>query len=57
MDRRKSIKALVIGTVSTGALLDACKNKKEGTPDTPKEAVKEEPGLIAWPKKKYMKMS
>jgi len=45
MDRRKSIKTLVIGTVSTGALLDACKNKKEGTPATPKEAVKEEPGI------------
>jgi gluconate 2-dehydrogenase gamma chain len=45
MDRRKSIKALVVGTVSTGALLDACKNKKEGTPATPREAVKEEPGI------------
>src|SRR6476659_2451553 len=45
MDRRKSIKTLVIGTVSTGALLDACKNKKEGNPATPKEAVKEEPGI------------
>ncbi len=26
MDRRKSIKALLIGTASTGVLLDACKN-------------------------------
>lgn len=26
MDRRKSIKALIIGTASTGVLLDACKN-------------------------------
>ena len=25
MDRRKSLKALVVGTVSTGVLLDACK--------------------------------
>ncbi len=25
MDRRKSIKALVVGTFSTGVLIDACK--------------------------------
>ena len=29
MDRRKSIKALIIGTASTGVLLDACKNAEE----------------------------
>jgi gluconate 2-dehydrogenase gamma chain len=38
MDRRKSIKALIIGTVSSGALIEACKlqDKKEEqkTPDT-----------------------
>src|SRR6476620_10031131 len=45
MDRRKSIKTLVIGTVSTSPLLDACNNKKEGTPATTQEAVKEEPGI------------
>jgi len=33
MDRRKSIKALVVGTVATGVLVDACKpaDKKETT--------------------------
>lgn len=33
MDRRKSIKALVVGTVATGVLVDACKpaEKKEAT--------------------------
>jgi gluconate 2-dehydrogenase gamma chain len=38
MDRRKSIKALIIGTVSSGAMIEACKlqDKKEGqkTPDS-----------------------
>src|SRR5690348_12749255 len=29
MDRRKSIKALAIGTVSTGVFLEACKTKTE----------------------------
>jgi len=29
MDRRKSIKALAVGTVSTGVLLNACKNSDE----------------------------
>ncbi|MDQ6889850.1 MAG: gluconate 2-dehydrogenase subunit 3 family protein [Bacteroidota bacterium] len=50
MDRRKSIKALLIGTASTGVLLDACKinDKKEikpgdgtaekGTPNAPAQA-------------------
>jgi len=45
MDRRESLKALVVGSVSTGVLLDACKTKKEGTPDTPQQAVKEEAGI------------
>ena len=32
MDRRKSIKALVVGTVSAGVVLEACKDddKKQG---------------------------
>ena len=36
MDRRKSLKALALGTVSTGLLLDACKlaDKKETTAKT-----------------------
>jgi len=29
MDRRKSIKALLIGTVSTGVLVEACKNEEK----------------------------
>jgi gluconate 2-dehydrogenase gamma chain len=35
MDRRKSIKALVVGTVSTGILIEACDtpDKKAATPD------------------------
>jgi gluconate 2-dehydrogenase gamma chain len=35
MDRRKSLKAIALGTVSTGLLLDACKNadKKESGAD------------------------
>ena len=31
MDRRKSIKALIIGTASTGVLIEACKTKDEKT--------------------------
>jgi len=36
MDRRKSIKALAVGTVSTGVLLNACKN--DDTKATPVDA-------------------
>ena len=37
MDRRKSLKAIALGTVSTGLLLDACKlaDKKEATKNAP----------------------
>lgn len=49
MDRRKSLKAIALGTVSTGLLLDACKlsDKKEvvknaGTTDTGINRMKEE---------------
>ena len=45
MDRRKSLKALVVGTVSTGVLIEACKNEKEGKVASPQEAVKEEAGI------------
>ena len=35
MDRRKSLKALALGTVSTGILLDACKTaEKKVAPET-----------------------
>lgn len=37
MDRRESLKALAVGTISAGLLLDACKNpdKKAATPSAP----------------------
>ncbi|HEY4064397.1 MAG TPA: gluconate 2-dehydrogenase subunit 3 family protein [Puia sp.] len=33
MDRRKSIKALIVGTVSTGVLVEACKTDEKKVPD------------------------
>jgi hypothetical protein len=33
MDRRKSIKALIVGTVSTGVLVEACKTEDKKIPD------------------------
>jgi hypothetical protein len=41
MDRRKSIKALLIGTASTGVLLDACKNAEEKETKQPAAAKPE----------------
>ncbi|MDO6431311.1 gluconate 2-dehydrogenase subunit 3 family protein [Flavitalea sp. BT771] len=38
MDRRKSIKALIVGTVSTGVLVEACKPGEEKKPEAPKAA-------------------
>jgi gluconate 2-dehydrogenase gamma chain len=41
MDRRKSLKAIAVGTVATGVLIDACKSDTKdvkGKPDTPAEA-------------------
>jgi len=45
MDRRKSLKALALGTVSTGILLDACKlaDKKEDAGAAPKEETAANP--------------
>jgi gluconate 2-dehydrogenase gamma chain len=40
MDRRKSIKALIIGTASTGAMIDACKPADKKT-EAPKEVKNE----------------
>jgi len=37
MDRRKSIKALVMGTVSTGVLLEACKNSNTKVAEVKKD--------------------
>ncbi|MDE3235954.1 MAG: gluconate 2-dehydrogenase subunit 3 family protein [Bacteroidota bacterium] len=38
MDRRKSIKALVIGTLSAGAVLEACKTNGDQHPDAKADA-------------------
>lgn len=38
MDRRKSIKALVLGTVSTGLLVEACKTNEVKQPDAKADA-------------------
>jgi len=38
MDRRKSIKALIVGTVSSGVLVEACKPGEEKKADAPKAA-------------------
>ncbi len=49
MDRRKSIKALAIGTISTGVFVEACKTKEEKT--VAKEA-KAEGGINRMPEEK-----
>lgn len=41
MDRRKSIKALIVGSVSTGVLVEACNTGDKKAPETAAEAVKE----------------
>lgn len=38
MDRRKSLKALAVGTISAGVLLDSCKTDDKKTVDANKEA-------------------
>ena len=43
MDRRKSIKAIALGTISTGLLLDACKQPDKGET---KEAAKESASVL-----------
>ncbi len=43
MDRRKSIKALVVGTISTGILIEACKTDDKKLPDQPVPGTGEEP--------------
>jgi hypothetical protein len=40
MDRRKSIKALIVGTVSTGVLVEACKTDDKKAPEQAAEAGK-----------------
>jgi len=37
MDRRKSIKALIVGTVSTGVLVEACKPEEKKAPEKGQE--------------------
>lgn len=48
MDRRKSLKVMVLGSVSSGVLLDACKTKDKKTGVTTKTSGKDEkhPGLM-----------
>lgn len=43
MDRRKSIKALVVGTLSTGVLIEACKTDDKKLTDQPAQGAAEEP--------------
>lgn len=45
MDRRKSLKAIAVGTIATGVLVDACKSDNKdvkGSPDSPGEAKKDD---------------
>jgi len=48
MDRRKSLKVMVLGTVSSGFLLEACEtsNKKTVIKKAPKETAEKHPGLM-----------
>lgn len=48
MDRRKSLKVMVLGTVSSGFLLDACKSeeKKPILKKVPQTVEKKHPGLM-----------
>lgn len=48
MDRRKSLKVIVLGSVSSGLLLDACKteDKKTIVKEIPKKAEGKHPGLM-----------
>jgi hypothetical protein len=43
MDRRKSIKALIVGSVSTGVLVEACTTKEEKQPEAAAATGKEAP--------------
>ena len=48
MDRRKSLKVIVLGSVSSGLLLEACKteDKKTIVKEVPKKAAEKHPGLM-----------
>jgi hypothetical protein len=46
MDRRKSIKALVVGTVSAGLVLDACKTDKKAEAISGKTTPADDPGAL-----------
>ena len=43
MDRRKSIKALLVGTVSTGVLVEACNTEEKKAPETKTEVHSDDP--------------
>src|SRR6266536_515101 len=49
MDKRKSIKALAIGTISTGVLVEACKIKKK---EKPAQEAKATEGINRMPEEK-----
>lgn len=48
MDRRKSLKVIVLGSVSSGLLLEACKteDKKTIVTEVPKKTAEKHPGLM-----------
>jgi gluconate 2-dehydrogenase gamma chain len=46
MDRRKSIKALIVGTVSTGVLVEACNTDTKKTPQQPADETAKAAGTI-----------
>lgn len=43
MDRRKSIKALLVGTVSTGVLVEACNTEEKKAPEVKTEGKADDP--------------
>jgi gluconate 2-dehydrogenase gamma chain len=43
MDRRRSIKALLVGTVSTGVLVEACNTEEKKAPETKTESKADDP--------------
>ena len=57
MDRRKSIKALLIGTASTGILVDACNTKDKKTPAIASVAAPDDADRMPEEKEIYKKLT
>jgi hypothetical protein len=63
MDRRKSIKALLIGTAASGVFVEACKNSDKKAVDISKEPfiyegrMKSFLPITKWPPSLYWKIS